>query len=367
MNFVTKHSDIMALIDAVDPVKYGITRNYLDGAVTKLSPYISRGVISTKQVAKAILKKGYHPQQILIFLKELAWRDYFQQTWAELGANINTDVKQTQTKVSHFAIPQHIIDANTGITAIDNGINSLYQTGYMHNHMRMYVAGLTCNIGQSHWLHPARWMYYHLLDADWASNALSWQWVAGSFNNKKYIANQENINTYCSTSQTNTYLDMPYDALEKIAIPEALVQTTTFNLKTDLPLTPEPKLNNNQPIFIYNFYNLDSQWNRNIQANRILLLEPDFFEQYPVSPKTLGFVMALSENIKDIQVVVGAFDAIFKPEQYHKIHYKEHPTNLHYKGNKHERDWMFGQVKGYHPSFYAYWKKCEMLFNQLIN
>ncbi|MEO5685193.1 MAG: FAD-binding domain-containing protein [Chitinophagaceae bacterium] len=70
---------------------------------------------------------------------------------------------------------KNIAGAKTGITAIDEQITLLYETGYMHNPVRMYLAGITCNIGKAHWLQPARWMYYHLLDGDLASNSLSWQ------------------------------------------------------------------------------------------------------------------------------------------------------------------------------------------------
>ena len=102
------------------------------------------------------------------------------------GNAIFTDLKQDQPKVDHHELPTAIEHAKTGIDAIDNGIKELYQTGYMHNHARMYTAMLTCNIAQAHWLSPAKWMYYHLLDGDLASNMLSWQWVAGSFSSKKY-------------------------------------------------------------------------------------------------------------------------------------------------------------------------------------
>ena len=86
----------------------------------------------------------------------------------------------------------------------------------MHNHLRMYVASIVCNVAQSHWINPARWMYYYLLDADWASNSLSWQWVAGSNSNKKYFANQDNINKYCLTTQKGTFLDLDYQKISKI-------------------------------------------------------------------------------------------------------------------------------------------------------
>mgnify|MGYP000380202181 CR=1 FL=1 len=129
---------------------------------------------------------------------------------------INFDLKNKQLKVSNTAISKSILEANTGIKAIDTAITSFYNNGYLHNHLRMYIASLACNVAQSHWNFPAKWMYYHLLDADWASNALSWQWVAGTNSNKKYIANQDNINKYCHTKQSNTFLDISYDDFKKV-------------------------------------------------------------------------------------------------------------------------------------------------------
>ena len=67
--FTTDYQEILQLIEAIDPIKYGKTRNYMNGAVSRLSPYISRGVISTKQVAAYVLSKGYKPQEIDAFLK----------------------------------------------------------------------------------------------------------------------------------------------------------------------------------------------------------------------------------------------------------------------------------------------------------
>jgi len=355
----TKYSEILELVESIDPVKYGKTRNFLDGAVTKLSPYISRGVISTKHVSKSVLKRGYHPTEIETFLKELAWRDYFQQVWIELGSKIDNDVKQAQTKVSHYEIPENVLQAQTGIQAIDDGITRLYETGYMHNHVRMYVAGVACNVGRSHWRKPAQWMYYHLLDADWASNSLSWQWVAGSFSSKKYYANQENINRYCYSAQQGTFLDVPYEAFEAADIPKELSKTTDFSLKTELPTFKASITDNDLPFYIYDFYNLDCNWDLHVNANRVLLLEPAFFEQYPVSSKAIDFILELSKNIDQIQVIVGDFDEVFKSIPPHQIHFKEHPTHAHYKGIQHSRDWMFDSVKGYYPSFFAYWKKCE--------
>lgn len=357
--FVTQYNEIIEIIENINPIKYGKTRNYINGDVTKLSPYISRGIISTKQVAARVLAKGYKPYEIESLLKELAWRDYFQQVWIALKDDINKDIKQAQPQVSNHKISKNIINANTQVKAIDIAINNLMETGYMHNHNRMYVSSICCNIAKSHWLIPAKWMYYYLLDADWASNALSWQWVAGSFSSKKYYANQENINKYAYTNQSGTFLDVSYENFADIDIPNILNEYTDCYFETNLPTTNACVIDNNLPICVYNFYNLDCNWLKEIHANRVLLLEPSFFKQYPVCQKTIDFIIDLSKNINNIQIYVGEFAELFDELRLNNIHFKEHPTNSHYKGVEHKRDWMFEQVTGYYPSFFSYWKKCE--------
>jgi deoxyribodipyrimidine photo-lyase len=354
--FTTDYNEIIALIQEIDPIDYGKTRNYLHGAVTKLSPYISRGVISTKQVAKAILDKGYKPFEVESFLKELAWRDYFQQVWIAKQTEIDKDLKQEQPNVQNHKISTAIVNANTSIKAIDKALEDLFCNGYMHNHMRMYVASLCCNVAKSHWYNPAKWMYYYLLDADWASNALSWQWVAGSFSNKKYFANQENINKYCNTTQSKTFLDISYEKFEKIDIPTELKDLSNIHFKTNLPSKTDIKINGELPTCLYNFYNLDPIWMISQECNRILIFEPSFYKNYPVCNNTINFITQLSKNILGIQIFVGEFDELLKTVGESEIHFKEHPTNQHYKGVLHNRDWMFENVKGYYPSFFSFWK-----------
>lgn len=363
--FETDYREIIERLDRIDPIRYGQTRNYLSGAVTRLSPYISRGVISTRQVAQHMLRKGFQPYQIESFLKELAWRDYFQQVWIDRKDSILSDLKQTQPRLMHHEMPSKILSANTGIHALDDGIQSLCDTGYMHNHMRMYIASTACNIGQAHWRTPAQWMYYHLLDADWASNALSWQWVAGSFSSKKYYCNQENINKYTGSTQRNTFLDLPYEALPDLSVPEVLRETETLNLQTQLPEASAPMLDDALPVYIYNFYNIDPRWDVDVSAHRVLLLEPSFFAKYPVCSRTIDFIIALSKNIEGMQVAVGEFSSVFAGVSPERMHYKEHPCNANYQGLEHARDWMFPEVKGYYPSFFAFWKKAERRLTQL--
>jgi len=365
VNFPTKYSEILERIQEIDPIKYGQTRNHLNGAVTYLSPYISRGVISTKLVLDAVLSKGYPIEEIESFVKELSWRDYFQR----LGQvrNLDNDIKFTQSEVENLQIPISVNHAETGIHAIDQAIQDLYANGYMHNHMRMYTAALVTNIGKSHWLLPSKWMYYHLLDGDWASNRCSWQWVCGANSNKKYIANQENINRFSATQQQGKFLDRPYESLPPKKIPKELIETSQMNLETELPTPLEIHMNTSLPTFVYNYYNLDPNWHCDEDGNRILLLDPSFFAEHPVSSKCINFMLELGKNIENLQIFVGTFLELKEMYLLNQMHFKEHPLNIGYIGLEEPRDWISTAVTGYFPSFFAYWKLLnkELLAKQI--
>jgi deoxyribodipyrimidine photo-lyase len=357
IDFPTDYESIINRIKAIDPLKYGVTRNFINGNVTYLSPYISRGVINTKQVLESVLRNGFSISEIESFVKELCWRDYFQRVGQV--KNLDNDIKQAQTPISNNEIPINIVNGTTGIEGIDNAIETLKHNGYMHNHCRMYTASLVCNIGQSHWKQPAEWMYYHLLDGDFASNICSWQWVAGANSNKKYYANQENINKYTFTNQHDSFLDTAYEMLEQFNIPKELLETTSFKETTKLP---EPNLidfDSSLPSYIYNYYNLDPLWHQSEKGNRILLLEPDFFKTYPISSKCVAFMLALSKNIANIQVYIGSFKSFTEQFECTSIYFKEHPLNIGYTGVEETRDWIAPSITGYYPSFFAYWKKME--------
>ncbi len=371
ISFPTDHELILERIEAINPIKYAQTRNYLNGRITYLSPYLSRGFISLPQILKSILKKGYPVKSAEKLIQELAWREYYQRVWEAKGTQIWDDLKQPQHDVAHYSMISSITKANTGINIIDKEIEILSEIGFLHNHIRMYLSSIVCNIGKAHWLTPSKWMYFHLLDGDIASNNCSWQWVAGAFSNKKYYCNQENINKYTFSNQTDTFLDTSYEALVDMPIPITLQTTEDIDLNTKLPKTPFPLIDINLPTLIYNSSNLDPNWKKEENVNRILLLEPSHFKAYPVSEKVIEFVINLSKNITGIQLYVGEINEIVNvynqgnvaPSE--KIISKEHPAFKQYPGIREEREWMFPSVTGYHPSFFSYWKKCERILNKL--
>jgi deoxyribodipyrimidine photo-lyase len=364
ISFPTSYDLIIERLTEINPVQYGKTRNFVNGAVTYLSPYISRGVISVKQIQESVLAKGHHPATIGKFLQELAWREYFQRVWQAKGNALFQDMKQPQEDVVHHSMVKAVSDAKTGITAMDQSILEFYQTGYLHNHARMYVASIACNVGKAHWSAPAQWMYYNLLDGDLASNTCSWQWVSGAFSSKKYYCNQENINRYTHSAQRNTFLDVATESLPDAAVPDVLKATIGLNLQTKLPSLSTPLIDNTKPTLIYNSYNLDPLWRREEDVNRILLIEPSHFKMFPVSEKVLDFITNLAKNIPNCQVMVGEVSEL-------QMHYKnsalgemgliskEHPAFTYYRGAKDARDWIYPEVNGYYNSFFSFWKQAE--------
>ncbi len=363
--FPTNYESIIERITKINPVQYGKSRNFIDGAVTYLSPYFSRGVISVKQVQDTILAQGYSPATIEKFLQELAWREYFQRVWQAKGDAIFQDLKHPQAEVVHHQMIKTIADAKTGISAIDKLIYEFYKTGYLHNHVRMYVASITCNIGKAYWSVPAQWMYFHLLDGDLASNTCSWQWVAGAFSSKKYYCNQENINHYTRSHQTNTFLDTSTENLPAASMPEVFKLTFELRLNTSLPILPKPVIDLGKPTLIYNSYNLDPLWRKEKDANRVLLLEPSHFQRFPVSEKVIDFILSLSKNIPNIRTMVGEVSELSELYRNSELASKaliskEHPAFTHYPGIKEGRDWIYPEVKGYYSSFFSFWKKCRI-------
>ncbi len=359
--FPTDYKSILKRIDEIDPVKYARSRNFIDGDVTYLSPYISRGVISVKMVKDIIFKRGYKMYEIEKFIQELAWREYWQRIWQSKGDEILSDLKQTQPDFIHRKLPAAVLNHQTRIDAVDNYIEQLYEQGYMHNHVRMYVASIVCNVAKSHWSLPAQWLYYHLLDGDVASNHLSWQWTCGSASSKKYYCDQANISRYTESNQRKSYLAEDYETLAEMDVPDILKETTLPALMTVLPEMPLLNIDTTKPTCIYNSYNLDPIWRSGENVNRVLLLEPSHFVKYPVSEKVLDFIIALSKNIDGIKIYTGEFkelEAVCGNDKS-KMIFKEHPAFTHYKGTCDSRDWLAPSVTGNFNSFFSFWKKVE--------
>ncbi len=353
----------------IDPIRYARTRNHIQGSVTKLSPYISRGVIATRDVMALLQEKGWTWKECESLLKELAWRDYFQRVQQHYPDLHKHAIKQEQTGVVSGGIPSAVMNGETGIDGIDNGIRGLMETGYMHNHQRMYTAMLCCNIGQCHWKDCADWLYYHLIDGDVASNYCSWQWTAGAFSSKRYIANQENINHYTDTHQLGTFLDADYDALREMPIPNLLQEKQEWQPFHWSSETLKEAVNGRFPEFqtqedhlpfvLYNTYQLSQDDWIHEPHHKVLLLEPSFFQKFPISPQVMDWILSQAALIEGLTCFVGEWEMWNQKTTDRRIFFVEHPLFAHYQGTQLSRSWMFPEVDGYYPSFFGFWKQVE--------
>lgn len=354
-SFAVSRQDVLDQVSGIDAARYARTRNFTDGG-TQISPYLTRGLVTLPEVRDLVLER-FTRSQAYKFVFELAWREYWQREWTFLGDRIFGDVKRPQHPVSSRRMPRAVRDGATGIDALDAAVGKLYDTGYMHNHARMWLAGLTCNIGRTHWWEPSLWLYYHLLDGDPASNSLSWQWVAGTNSGKKYVPAQQNVNKYSPLTQHDTVIDHGYGVLAEMAVPDVLTERVELDLRWTPPPSDEPMVDPAKPTVFYHSFWLNAAWRQDVDANRIVLLEPSWFDRFPVSPMVTDYVMRCAREIPGARVIVAEFDNL---DLGNDVTYMRHPSVPHWRGTADEMPRMFPDVpeKSY-ASFTSFWKQCE--------
>ncbi len=348
-------SGVLAHIAQIDAAKYARRRNHTDGG-TRISVFLTRGLVSLPEVRDEVLQR-HTPSQAYKFIYELAWREYWQREWQFRRDAIFSDVKRPQHPVASNLIPRTVLEARTGIEALDAAVRDLYDTGYMHNHERMWLAGLACNIARTHWWEPSLWLYYHLLDGDPASNSLSWQWVAGTNSGKKYLPAQENINTYSSYRQRGSIIDHDYDVLAELPVPEQLSERAELDLTWAPPHGDTLVIDPAKPTVLYHSFWLNASWRESQDANRVVLLEPSWFARFPVGPPVTEYIVRCAREIPGAQVVVAEFDDLRLDGD---VYFMQHPSVPHWRGAADTMPQLFPQVpERSYGSFTSYWKQCQ--------
>ncbi len=149
--------------------------------VSKLSPHLSFGEISPNQLWHAVRQRNDAINADHLS-SQLAWREFAYSLMC-----FNPDIATRNIKESFDKFPwlndgrvlQLWQQGMTGFPMIDAGMRQLYQTGYMHNRVRMLVGSFLVKNLMVHWQYGERWFWDCLVDADYANNSASWQWVAG--------------------------------------------------------------------------------------------------------------------------------------------------------------------------------------------
>ncbi|MEM8790532.1 MAG: FAD-binding domain-containing protein [Pseudomonadota bacterium] len=187
---------------------YASQRNYDFGPerrenVSALSPWIRHRLITEEEVLRATLAR-HAPSSAEKFIQEVFWRTYFKgwleqrpSVWAAYQDGLAHALEVLEKDRALAIDYKDAVAGQTGIDGFDQWAGELVETGYLHNHARMWFASIWIFTLRLPWELGADFFLRHLMDGDPASNTLSWRWVAGLHTKgKTYQARVSNISKY---------------------------------------------------------------------------------------------------------------------------------------------------------------------------
>lgn len=209
--------------------KYAAGRNTDAGpaapsAVSRLSPYLRYRLLTEPEVVRAVLNQ-HNLMAAEKYVQEVLWRTYWKG-WLEMRPSVwHSFVDERDRAQQSFPNARALAAAENGTTGIegfDDWARELIATGYLHNHARMWFASIWIFTLRLPWALGADFFLRHLLDADAASNTLSWRWVAGlQTAGKTYLATADNIARYTNGRFAPTGLASNAAALTEPAVAAA--------------------------------------------------------------------------------------------------------------------------------------------------
>ncbi|MGB0370830.1 MAG: FAD-binding domain-containing protein [Opitutales bacterium] len=183
---------------------YAKQRNYDNGPgnhdfVSSLSPWLRVRSISEQEVVESVLQH-HCLSRAEKFIQEVIWRTYWKgwlqqrpSVWDEYEDTLD-DLRSVWERRGEY---QRAIEGSTRFNSFNTWARELRETGYLHNHARMWFASIWIHTLKLPWEMGAAFFLQHLLDGDCASNTLSWRWVAGiQTRGKAYSASADNIQKY---------------------------------------------------------------------------------------------------------------------------------------------------------------------------
>ncbi len=195
--------------------EYSKLRNFDFGSenrsnVSCLSPYITHGIISEKEIINKSLNKFSFAKNEK-FIQEVLWRTYWKG-WLELRPNVWDDylieLRKIKEELKDNKEYLNAIEGKTNIECFNVWVNELKENNYLHNHTRMWFASIWIFTLELPWQLGAEFFMQHLYDGDAASNTLGWRWVAGiQTQGKHYLASEWNIKKFTNNRFQNIKLN----------------------------------------------------------------------------------------------------------------------------------------------------------------
>ncbi|GGK34107.1 FAD-binding domain-containing protein [Salinarimonas ramus] len=222
--------------------------------VSTLSPYIRHRLVSEREVLAATLA-AHSLEDAEKFVQEVLWRTYWKG-WLEqrpavrnrYDARLAQDMRALEADLSLRRRFEEAVEGRTGIEGYDDWARELVETGYLHNHARMWFSSIWIFTLRLPWALGADFFHRHLLDGDPASNTLSWRWTAGlQTQGKTYLARRDNISRYTLgrfspdglSGSAEPLVDAPPPPAAGIPAADAPRAVDAALLLTEEDLTPE--------------------------------------------------------------------------------------------------------------------------------
>ena len=168
--------------------------------VSRLSPFVRHRILSEEELISNVLS-SHSRSAAFKFIQEIFWRTYWKgwlehrpAVWDRFEVEVQSEFAKLELVPVKNKIFEQAIGGSTEIAIFNSWVNELKETGYLHNHARMWFASIWIFTLRLPWQLGADFFYNHLLDGDPASNTLGWRWVAGlQTAGKTYLATESNI------------------------------------------------------------------------------------------------------------------------------------------------------------------------------
>lgn len=306
----SKEEALSRLAKFVDHAAYDYRskRNFDLGAghhdnVSQLSPYIRSGLLSEMEITSKVL--AIHSfKEAEKFLQEVYWRVYWKgylNNRPYIWTDYKRDLVSLQLTTSEDSNYHAAIQATTGIACFDTWSRELLETGYLHNHARMWFASIWIFTLQLPWQLGADFFMRHLMDGDPASNTLSWRWVAGLHTKgKAYLARPDNIARYTS----GRFQDITGPATQ--ALPKCDPNPHSPAAFTKLP-SPPPNLTASQGLLIADEDLREHITKLHSNTPVLGIYNESLYKQENTAPKVAAFCKAcLRETLEQLRGRYGS-------------------------------------------------------------
>ena len=291
--------------------------------ISCLSPYITHGIISEKEVIEKSLGKFSFSKNEK-FIQEVLWRTYWKG-WLELRPNVWSDYLMELNKIKEeFKNNQSYLNAiqgKTNIECFNTWINELKENNYLHNHTRMWFASIWIFTLELPWQLGAEFFMQHLYDGDAASNTLGWRWVAGvQTQGKHYLASEWNIKKFTNNRFNNIKLNE--NAPPKVSEKNYSIIKQDFSNPQNIDDKSLLIFDNNLSFEITDFQNYkfkkiylisNENNNRSIKLSekvvkfKSLLIED---QEQRLKAKSIDYEVVNISKIKDIQNCYGLYPSV---------------------------------------------------------